>query len=92
MGFLEEDFDDNFNIHQPIGCSKCSGGYSGRIGIYEVMPMTTEIGKLVMSGCDVIAITEQARKMKVNSLRRSGLLKVKSGITSFQEVSRVTKD
>ena len=78
----------------PLGvCSTPSnGGYKGRVGIYEVMPISEDMGRLIMSGANAIELADQARKEGVRSLRISGLRKIMQGLTSLEEINRVTKD
>jgi type IV pilus assembly protein PilB len=92
MGFTEEDLAKDFQIYQPVGCSDCREGYKGRVGIYEVMKITPEISKLIMEDANSIQISEQSQKLGFSNLRRSGLLKVMQGVTSLQEVNRVTSE
>lgn len=90
-GFLESDLEDNWIPYEPVGCDVCKGlGYKGRVGIYEVMPISEEIAKIIMRHGTSIEIAEQAKSEGVRMLRRSGLLKVKQGLTSLQEVEAVT--
>lgn len=90
-GFLESDFEENWIPYEPVGCEVCKGmGYKGRVGIYEVMPVSEEIAKIIMRNGTSIDIAEQAKREGVRMLRRSGLLKVKQGLTSLQEVEAVT--
>jgi type IV pilus assembly protein PilB len=91
-GFTEADIKTDFTIYKPVGCDKCTGGYKGRVGIFQVMPVSETMGKLIMEGGTSIQLEEQAAKEGVNNLRRSGLKKVMQGITSLQELNRVTKD
>jgi len=91
-GFTEEDLSKEVTIFKPVGCSSCVDGYKGRIGIYQVMPVTDTIGRIIMEGGSAIHITDQAAKDGVWDLRRAGLNKVKNGLTSLEEVNRVTVD
>ena len=75
---------------RPSGCSQCTDGYKGRVGIYQVMPVTDTIGRIIMDGGSAIDIGDQAAKEGVWDLRRSGLEKVKDGLTSLEEVNNVT--
>lgn len=90
-GFREEDF-DNMQLMKPVGCPKCNKGYKGRVGIYEVVKMTPSLQRMVMEGGNSIEISHKAREEGFNDLRRSGLIKVMQGITSLEEVNRVTKE
>ncbi len=90
-GFLEEDLED-LVVHKAVGCKKCNGGYKGRTGIYQVMKISEDIGKLIMAGGNAIDIAAQAKKEKIPDLRDSALLKVKAGLLSLEEANRVTKD
>lgn len=90
-GFLEEDFAD-MELKKPVGCNKCNDGYKGRVGIYEVVKNTPNLARIIMEEGNSIDIAEAARAEGFNDLRRSGLLKVKAGLTSLEEVNRVTKD
>ncbi len=90
-GLKEEDLADAI-IMKPVGCSKCTKGYKGRVGIYEVVRNTPEISRIIMEGGNSIEISDKARAEGFHDLRRSGLLKVAQGLTSLEEVNRVTKD
>ena len=90
-GFQENELDD-LTIYKPVGCNKCVNGYRGRVGIFEIMPVSEDIGRLIMEGGSSLQLAEQANKEGVQNLRRSGLKKVKAGITSLEEINRVTKD
>ncbi len=90
-GFKEESLAD-LEIFEAAGCSGCSSGYRGRTGIFEVMPMSDEISELVMSGCSTLDIDRQARREGVKNMRQSGLEKVADGVTTLEEVERVTAD
>jgi type IV pilus assembly protein PilB len=92
-GFQEEDLDGSWQPFGPIGCDHCKGtGYKGRVGVYEVMPMTDEMRQLIMRNGNSLDIAEQAQREGVRNLRQSGLLKVKSGITSLEEIEAVTNE
>lgn len=85
-GFKEEDVDGSWTPYRPLGCSMCNNGYKGRVGIYQVMPITEEIQRIILRDGTALEIAEQAQREGVNSLRQSGLHKVKLGMTSLEEV------
>ncbi len=90
-GFGEEELDGSWTPYKPVGCDTCKGtGYKGRVGIYEVMPVTEEIQRIIMSNGNSIDIADQAQREGVRNLRQSGLLKVKQGMTSLEEVEATT--
>lgn len=91
-GFTPEEVKAGITIFKPVGCEKCTGGYKGRVGIFQVMPVSEEMGRLIMEGCTSIQLADQAYHEGVNDLRQSGLNKVKAGLTSLEELNRVTKD
>ncbi len=92
-GFVEEDLDGSWQPFGPVGCDHCKGtGYKGRIGVYEVMPMSDDMRQLIMRNGNSLDIAEQAQREGVRNLRQSGLLKVKSGITSLEEIEAVTNE
>ena len=92
-GFSEADLDGSWQTFGPVGCDHCKGtGYKGRIGIYEVMPITDEMRQLIMRNGNAIDIAEQGQKEGVRNLRQSGLLKVKQGLTSLEEIEAVTNE
>ena len=91
LGFQREEL-GNLTIYEPIGCAECSRGYKGRVGIYQVMPISAEMGRMVMNGCNSLELAEQAHKEGILDLRRSGLNKVRQGTTSLAELERVTGD
>ncbi|HQR70356.1 MAG TPA: type IV-A pilus assembly ATPase PilB [Burkholderiaceae bacterium] len=91
-GFTPEEIATGLQIFGPVGCTNCTDGYKGRTGIYEVMPVSEEIGRIIMVGGSVLDIKAQAAREGVWSLRQSALKKVKDGITSLDEVNRVTVD
>jgi len=90
-GFPEDKI-GQFKLYAPIGCENCQGGYKGRVGIYEVVRNTPELQRIIMDERDSIDIDRQMRKDGFNDLRTSGLLKVMKGLTSLEEINRVTKD
>ena len=74
----------------PVGCKDCSGGYKGRVGIYEIMLMSENIAKLIMQGANSLQIAAIAQKEGMRTLRVSGLEKARLGVTSLAEINRVT--
>ena len=91
-GFTQADIDAGLQIFDAVGCSGCNDGYKGRTGIYQVMPMTEEIQKIILAGGTALQIAEEARREGIRDLRASALMKVKQGIVSLAEINRVTKD
>jgi len=92
-GFSEEDLDGTWRPYGPVGCDKCKGsGYKGRVGIYQVMPISDEMRQLIMRSGTALDIAEQAQKEGVRDLRQSGLVKVKQGITSLEEIEAITNE
>ncbi|MDX5446249.1 MAG: type IV-A pilus assembly ATPase PilB [Zoogloeaceae bacterium] len=92
-GFTAEEIDGSWQPYGPAGCEKCSGsGYKGRVGIYQVMPISEEMARIIMSNGNSIDIAEQARAEGIRDLRASGLRKVKQGMTSLEEVLANTND
>jgi type IV pilus assembly protein PilB len=91
-GFTKEQIDTGFTLYKPKGCDKCNNGYKGRVGIYEVVKITPTISQLIMSEATSIEIAKQAEEEGFNNLRKSALLKAIEGVTSLEEVERVTKD
>ncbi|MBS0312935.1 MAG: type IV-A pilus assembly ATPase PilB [Proteobacteria bacterium] len=90
-GFKESDIDGTWAPYRPVGCDICKGsGYKGRVGIYEVMPISEETQRIIMSNGNTLDIAAQAKREGVRNLRESGLLKVKQGITSLEEIEAVT--
>ncbi|MDR6179721.1 type IV pilus assembly protein PilB [Pseudomonas sp. SORGH_AS 211] len=90
-GFREEEI-GSFTLYQPIGCEDCNAGYRGRVGIYEVVKVTPALQQMIMEEGNSIEIAARMRKEGFNDLRRSGLVKAMQGITSLEEINRVTKD
>ena len=92
-GFREEDLDGTWQPYGPIGCDHCKGtGYKGRVGIYQVLPISDDMRQVIMRGGSSIEIAEVARAEGVRDLRQSGLLKVRSGLTSLEEIEAVTNE
>jgi type IV pilus assembly protein PilB len=91
-GFTKEDLADKFKIYKAVGCDKCTNGYTGRVGIYQVMGISEEMGRLIMSGANSIDLADQAQKEGIDDLRRSALKKIMQGMISLEEANRVTKD
>ena len=89
-GFDEDEIDGSWTPYHPVGCSKCSNGYKGRVGIYQVMPISEEIQRIVLRDGSAMEIAEQAKIEDVKSLREAGLYKVKLGMTSLEEVLACT--
>ena len=93
---IEEGFDKDelskLTIYKAVGCDQCTGGYKGRVGIYQVMPVSEAMGRIIMEGGNSIQLADQAFEEGVADLRASGLQKVRDGVISLEEVNRVTKD
>ena len=94
VGFTEADLDGSWQLygHKEGGCELCNGGYKGRVGIYQVMPISDEIGRIIMKNGTAHDIADQAKREGIRDLRQSGLLKVKQGLTSIAEVEAVTNE
>ena len=90
QGFTEEQL-GSITIFKPVGCDHCTNGYKGRVGIYEVMPISAKMADIIMADGNSLDIATQAAKEGINSLRQSGLIKAAAGVTSLAEVNRVTK-
>ena len=92
-GFSERDLDGGWTPYRHVGCETCKNtGYKGRVGIYQVMPISEEMNRIIMTNGNAIDIAAQSRKEGVRDLRQSGLLKVKQGVTSLEEVEAVTNE
>jgi type IV pilus assembly protein PilB len=85
-GFKEEDVDGTWTPYRPVGCSACNNGYKGRVGIYQVMPISEDIQRIILADGSALDIAKQAEAEGVRTLRQSGLAKVRMGITSLEEV------
>jgi type IV pilus assembly protein PilB len=94
VGFIEEDFKEKFQLYGPKedGCELCNNGYKGRVGIYQVMPVTDAISRIIMKHGTAHDIADQAKLEGVNDLRRSGVLKAMQGLTSMAEVEACTNE
>ncbi len=93
IGFNEADLDNlDHTIYEPVGCNECRDGYKGRVGIYEVMKVSKDISRIIMEDGNAIDIKDAALKEGFRDLRRSGILKVLQGVTSIQEMLRVTSE
>jgi type IV pilus assembly protein PilB len=91
-GFREEDLDGSWRPYRAVGCSSCNNGYKGRVGIYQVMPISDAIQRIILSEGTALDIAAQAQKDGVRDLRQSGLIKVRIGATSLEEVITVTNE
>lgn len=91
-GFQEHELDGSWMPYHAVGCSACNNGYKGRVGIYQVMPISEEIQRIILRDGSALEIAEQSRLEGVRSLREAGLHKVKMGLTSLEEVLAVTND
>ena len=89
-GFTPVDLKEGITVYHPKGCAQCNGGYKGRVGIYQVMPVTETLGRIIMEGGNAMQIADQAKRDGVADLRTSALKKVKDGVTSLEEINRVT--
>jgi type IV pilus assembly protein PilB len=91
-GFADHDLDGTWRPFRAVGCSACTNGYKGRVGIYQVMPITDEIQKIILNEGTSMDIATQAQRESVRDLRQSGLVKVRSGVTTLEEVISVTNE
>ena len=91
-GFKAEELDGTWTPYKPVGCSACNNGFKGRVGIYQVMPITEELQRIILRSGSALDIAKQASSEGVRSLRESGLLKVRQGMTSLDEVLNVTNE
>jgi type IV pilus assembly protein PilB len=91
-GFKEHEIDGSWTPYKPVGCSMCNNGYKGRVGIYQVMPISDDMQRLILADASAMDIAEQAQRDNVRSLRQSALHKVKIGMTSLEEVIAVTNE
>jgi type IV pilus assembly protein PilB len=89
-GFTADDI-GTFTAYKAVGCDHCNDGYKGRVGIYQVMPISDAMRSKILNNCNAMELADQAASENINDLRRSGLLKIMQGITSIEEVDRVTR-
>jgi len=88
IGFKEEEL-SGLTVYKPVGCDQCFEGYKGRVGIYQVMPISEAMGRIIMAGGNAMQIADQARQDGIPDLRASGLKKIRQGMTSLEEINRV---
>ncbi len=91
-GFTAEDIAGGMTLFRPVGCDQCTDGYKGRVGIYQVLPISDAMQRMILEGGNSMQLAEQAKREGVNDLRRAGLLKARAGVTSLEEINRVTTD
>ena len=91
-GFMDADLDGSWKTYKAVGCPACNNGYKGRLGIYQVMPITEEIQRIILTEGSVLDIEQQAAKEGVRNLRQSGLIKVRAGLTTLEEIISVTNE
>jgi type IV pilus assembly protein PilB len=91
-GFKKEELEGSWKPYRPVGCPSCNLGYKGRVGIYQVMPITEEIQRIILAEGSALDIAKQSEREGVRSLRQSGLQKVRMGLTSLEEVLAVTNE
>ena len=91
-GYAQEEIDKGFKMYKAVGCDQCDQGYKGRVGIYQVMKISEEMGRIIMREGNAMELADQAKKEGIPDLRESALKKAKTGVTSLEEINRVTKD
>ena len=91
-GFSDDEVEAGITIYAADGCSQCTSGYKGRLGIFQVMPVSDAIGRIIMEDGNALQIADQAAVEGIADLRASGLKKIKDGLTSLEEINRVTID
>jgi type IV pilus assembly protein PilB len=91
-GFAETDIEEGIVVFGPVGCDRCTKGYRGRVGIFQVMPISEDTRRLILEGGNAMQLAAQAQREGIFDLRASGLRKVREGTTSLEELNRVTKD
>ncbi|VAW64957.1 Type IV fimbrial assembly, ATPase PilB [hydrothermal vent metagenome] len=91
-GFTQDDVSNGIKLYKAVGCDQCDKGYKGRVGIYQVMKISEEMGRIIMREGNALELADQAQKEGVADLRQSGLKKARDGVTSLEEINRVTKD
>jgi len=91
-GFTQDDIDGGLKLYKSVGCDQCDKGYKGRVGIYQVMKISEDMGRIIMREGNALELADQAQKEGISDLRQSALKKAISGVTSLEEINRVTKD
>jgi len=91
-GFTQEQIDSGLTVYKAVGCDSCTLGYKGRVGIYQVMPISEAMGRIIMDGGNSMELGDQSKKEGIADLRESGLKKVAAGLTSLEELNRVIKE
>tara|TARA_R110002050_G_scaffold9504_1_gene32881 strand:- start:20883 stop:22595 length:1713 start_codon:yes stop_codon:yes gene_type:complete len=91
-GFTQSQLDSGVTIYKAVGCESCTLGYKGRVGIYQVMPISETMGRIIMEGGNAMTLADQSEKEGIDDLRKSGLKKVAAGMTSLEELNRVIKE
>jgi len=91
-GFADEDLDGSWKAYRAVGCSACNNGYKGRLGLYQVMPISEETQRIILAEGSALDIAQQAEREGVRNLRQSGLIKVRAGVTTLEEVISVTNE
>ncbi|KOR28223.1 general secretion pathway protein GspE, partial [Achromatium sp. WMS1] len=91
-GFSRRDIRDGVTLYRAVGCSQCKRGYKGRVGLFQVMPISEDMARLILQGGNTYQLSDQAAKEGIFTLRQSGILKVKAGVTSLEEINRVTQE
>ena len=91
-GFAEADVDGSWKPYKAVGCSACSNGYKGRVGVYQVMPITEEMQRIVLAEGSALDIQQEAHRNGVRDLRQAGLAKVRSGVTTLEEIITATNE
>jgi type IV pilus assembly protein PilB len=91
-GFTQQQIDDGVSVYKAVGCDSCTEGYKGRVGVYQVMPISDVMGRIIMEGGNAIDLADQAKSEGIADLITSGLRKVAAGFTSLEEVNRVIKE
>ncbi|MBP6250567.1 MAG: type IV-A pilus assembly ATPase PilB, partial [Leptothrix sp. (in: Bacteria)] len=89
-GFRAEDLDGSWRPYKAVGCPACNNGYRGRVGLYQVMPITETIQRVILAEGTALDLAQQAQREGVRDLRQSGLIKVRSGVTTLEEIISVT--
>jgi len=91
-GYTPEDISGGMTMYKAVGCDQCDKGYKGRVGIYQVMKISEDMGRIIMNEGNALELADQAQKEGIADLRQSGLKKAADGVTSLEEINRVTKD